>query len=308
MEPLVSVVIPSYNRASMIERALNSLIRQTHRNWEALVVDDGSTDNTEELVKGFSVKDTRVKYFRQEKNGGACVARNRGIDESRGEFITFLDSDDEYHPRKIELQVRVFRESPVENLGVVSCGREDERDGKVYLRWIPTKRGDILQNLLRKERIGGNTSFLMVKASVIREHGIYFDPEMPAGQDWDFLVRVCQVSSFDFVPEPVVIIHHHAGERVYTNERSLVAIDKQYHKYKPLLEKNSDSHDKFVLKMAVLNFVYGKRDKAVQILEKQPVKHDIHSRMWLAYFRNFRSHNSFLGKAVLKSLKKVTGQ
>lgn len=308
MQSLVSVVIPSYNRARMVERALKSVVAQTYQNWEVLVVDDGSTDETEEIVAEFNKQNNRIRYIRLDSNRGACVARNVGIDESKGEYITFLDSDDEYLPEKIQLQVEVFQKSDLSNVGVVSCGRLDVRDGNTYLRWIPRKRGNILNNLLRRERIGGNTSFLMVKASLVKEKKIYFDPEMPAGQDWDFLVRICQHANFDFVPQSIVRINHHSGERVYTHERSLVAIEKQYLKYNTLLNRDTQIHDKFLLKMAVLNFLYGHRENALSILKNRVISPDFNSKLWLSYFKAFKTHRGLVSRVFLKSLKVVSRQ
>ena len=305
MEPLVSVIIPAYNRAHMLPRALESLLQQTHQNWEALIVDDASSDNTAEVMAQFVKKDARIHFFQQTKNGGACVARNVGIDHAKGTFVTFLDSDDEYYPRKIELQVQLLQQSSVPNVGVVSCGRHDARDGKVYFKWIPSKKGNIVNNLLRKERVGGNTSFLMVKKSVLDAHKLYFDPEMPAGQDWDFLLRVCQHANFDFVPEPLVIIHHHSGERVYTGERALIAIEKQYNKNKALLLQNKAIHDRFLMKMVVQNYTYGRADKAVDILTHKMLAPNFKTRIWQASIKTFPRYGNLPSRMVYKMLKSL---
>lgn len=303
MQPLVSVIIPSYNRAHMLPRAIESLIRQTHENWEALIVDDASTDNTSEVVENYIAKDKRIHFYPLTKNGGACIARNVGIEHAKGSFVTFLDSDDEYFPKKIELQVQCFQTSIVENLGIVSCGREDARDGKVYLRWIPKKRGNIVNNLLQKERVGANTSFLMVKKEVLDQFNILFDPEMPAGQDWDFLVRVCQHANFDFVPEPLVTIHHHSGERVYTGERSLIAFEKQYQKNKHLLLQDTSIHDKFLMKMVSQNYVYGNADKALNILNNRIQNKTLKTTLWKAGIHAFPKYGTTSSKVVYKMLK-----
>lgn len=306
MTPLVSVIIPSYNRAHMLPRAIESLFKQTYTNWEALIVDDASTDNTKEVVDAYIAKDKRIRFFKQEKNGGACVARNVGIDNSNATYITFLDSDDEYFPAKIEKQVACFENSTVENVGVVSCGRVDARDGKEYFKWIPSKKGNIVTNLLQKERVGANTSFLMVKKEVLDQHKIYFDPEMPAGQDWDFLIRVCQHAGFDFVPEPLVTIHHHSGERVYTGERALIAIEKQYDKNKDLLLKDKKIHDKFLMKMVVQNYTYGHTDKAVAIMQNRLLQPNFKTAIWKAGIKAFPKYGNFPSRMIYKMLKAIS--
>lgn len=104
--PKVSVIIPTYNRAHLIGRAIKSVLNQTYKDFEIIIVDDGSTDKTEEVVKDF--KDERVRYIRREKNKGGSAARNTGIKAARGEYIAFQDSDDEWLPEKLEKQMKAF--------------------------------------------------------------------------------------------------------------------------------------------------------------------------------------------------------
>src|SRR5262245_38190413 len=105
--PLISVVIPVYNRARIIARALKSVQEQTHQNWEAIVVDDGSTDDTVEIVTDLAQLDNRIRVIRQDKNRGAQAARNVGIRAARGEWVAFLDSDDLYLPNSLEVRLAV---------------------------------------------------------------------------------------------------------------------------------------------------------------------------------------------------------
>ena len=102
-KPLVSVIIPTYNRGRLILDSINSVLNQTYKNIELIVVDDCSTDNTEEILK--SINDSRIKYVKLEKNSGACIARNKGIELSTGEFIAFNDSDDLWITTKLEKQL-----------------------------------------------------------------------------------------------------------------------------------------------------------------------------------------------------------
>src|SRR5689334_8143428 len=104
MVPLVSIIIPTYNRSTLLLRAINSALGQTHRNIEVIVIDDGSTDDTQRVLK--SLTDTRINCYLT-RNQGASAARNYGLQRSKGEYITFLDSDDEYYPEKIERQLEV---------------------------------------------------------------------------------------------------------------------------------------------------------------------------------------------------------
>ena len=103
MQDLVSIVMPSYNTGRFIAESIQSVINQTYQNWELLIVDDCSTDNTDEVVAGFS--DVRIKYFKNEKNSGAAVSRNKALREAQGRWIAFLDSDDLWMPEKLDKQI-----------------------------------------------------------------------------------------------------------------------------------------------------------------------------------------------------------
>ncbi len=108
VEGLVSIIMPSWNTARFIAETIQSVIDQTYQNWELLIVDDCSTDNTDEVVESFLL-DSRIKYFHNEKNSGAAVTRNKAMREAQGEWIAFLDSDDLWMPEKLEKQIKFMR-------------------------------------------------------------------------------------------------------------------------------------------------------------------------------------------------------
>lgn len=109
MNELVSVIMPSYNTANFIEESINSVLNQTHQNFELIIVDDCSTDNTDEVVA--QIKDERIRYIKNEKNSGAAVSRNRALREAKGKWIAFLDSDDVWLPEKLEKQLAFMKEN-----------------------------------------------------------------------------------------------------------------------------------------------------------------------------------------------------
>ena len=110
MNDLVSIIMPSYNTAQFIKQSIQSVLAQTHTNWELIIVDDCSMDNTDEIV-GEYFADERIRYLKNEKNGGAAVSRNYALREAKGKWITFLDSDDLWHPQKLEKQLAFMREN-----------------------------------------------------------------------------------------------------------------------------------------------------------------------------------------------------
>lgn len=110
MNELVSIIMPSYNTAKYIAESINSVLAQTYTNWELLIVDDCSTDNTDEIVQPF-LSDERIKYFKNEKNSGAAVSRNKALREAKGKWIAFLDSDDLWFPEKLEKQIKFMKKN-----------------------------------------------------------------------------------------------------------------------------------------------------------------------------------------------------
>ena len=109
MNNIVSIVMPSYNTACYIKESIQSVLAQTYADWELIIVDDCSTDNSEDVIK--SIKDDRIRYFRNEQNSGAAASRNKALREARGKWIAFLDSDDLWHPEKLEKQIRFMKEN-----------------------------------------------------------------------------------------------------------------------------------------------------------------------------------------------------
>lgn len=110
MNKLVSIIMPSYNTAKYIEKSIKSILAQTYQNWELIIVDDCSTDNTDEIV-GMFLKDSRIYYIKNSINKGAAISRNIALKEARGKWVAFLDSDDIWHPQKLERQIRFMCEN-----------------------------------------------------------------------------------------------------------------------------------------------------------------------------------------------------
>ena len=115
-ESLVSIIMPAYNCEKYVEEAINSVLAQTYQNWELIVIDDGSKDNTFQIITEFGQKDSRIKPLQNEKNMGVSATRNRGIDLANGDWIAFLDSDDMWVPTKLEKQLKVAEEKSAEFL------------------------------------------------------------------------------------------------------------------------------------------------------------------------------------------------
>lgn len=111
MEELVSIIMPTYNCANFIDKSIESVINQTYKNWELIIIDDCSTDNTEEIVKKYIKEDSRIIYHKLPTNSGAAVARNHGIAMAKGSYIAFLDSDDLWAKDKLEKQLKFMKDN-----------------------------------------------------------------------------------------------------------------------------------------------------------------------------------------------------
>ena len=212
MIPKLSVVIPTYNRAGSVPRAIESVLAQTVTDLEVIVVDDGSTDDTGEVLVGLF--GDRIRYFAQ-VNQGASVARNRGVEEARGEWVAFLDSDDLWEREKIEWQfkalerfgpkcgacytdVRFFNHSETQTMFQL-VGYEFPHEGTMGTK------PDVLERLVRPGGAGMVVclSSLMARADVVRKTG-GFDPKLLYSQDSEFMFRLALVTGFCYVNLPLV--------------------------------------------------------------------------------------------------------
>lgn len=212
LEPLVSVIIPTYNRAHCLGRAIRSVLSQTHRNLELIIADDASTDDTEAMVR--AIPDPRVVYVRQAKNQGASAARNLGLAEARGEYIAFQDSDDEWLLDKIEMQLAAL-EGAGPDYGATfglkliygSDGKGGFGDGLVHCKpplSANVRSGDIAEQLTVQNLISPQT--LLVRTAVVRETGP-FDMRLPCNNDWDFMLRMAQCTKVLYTHRPVVLAY-----------------------------------------------------------------------------------------------------
>ena len=231
---LVSVVIPTYNRAHLICDALDSVVAQNYRPIEIVIVDDGSNDDTADVVARWRERpgnDTVLLRLVGQNNRGQNPARNRGILDSTGTLVTFLDSDDCYRPEKVEKQVARFADPEV---GAVYCGiaNVDMTTGEAEPLAHAYPEGRMFERLLVKD-ITNPTSTYMVRRSVLDRVGIY-DEAMSGRTDWEMTLRIARDHAIAAVPEPLVEFRAHAGPRTATfREREIAG-------YRYIREKYAD--------------------------------------------------------------------
>ncbi len=233
-KPTVSVIIPTYNRAHMVGRAIRSVLNQTYQDFELIIVDDASTDNTEEVVKSFN--NERLRYIRLRENSGSSVApRNTGIEIARGEYIAFLDSDDEWLPEKLEKQIDKFKSVSLD-VGLVysGCVGVSERTGETLFKFMHAKRGDVFSLMVERNIVGGPT--VLVKRECFQKTGL-FDKGFLSFQDWDMWIRIAKCYKVDFVPEISAKYYVHANRGSVNVERKIQGLDKITRKYQNYLSK-----------------------------------------------------------------------
>ena len=198
-ESLVSIIIPTYNNANTICRSVDSCINQTYKNIEIIVIDDGSTDNTKEVLSRYSL-DGRFKYIYQE-NQERSAARNHGLDVARGEYIQFLDSDDEIYPTKIEKQINFLDANP--EYFLVYCGVEYKNEiGQITHTLEPKIDGNIDYKILK-----GN--FITMHSPLFRKTDVRFDTKINRLEDWKFWIYVVKDKEITYIDEILCDVNIH---------------------------------------------------------------------------------------------------
>ena len=219
-KPTVSIVIPTYNRGHLIGEAIKSILNQTYQDFEIIVVDDGSIDNTENVVN--NIKDKRIRYIRYEKNKGAAAARNIGIKAANGEYIGFQDTDDEWLPEKLEKQMKAFDNASLD-VGVVYTGHYringDERN------YVPSHRVIKKNGYIHNELITKDFGFVITPSAVVRkncfEKSGLFDEQLPRLQEWELFIRLSKNHHFKCIDEPL-LNSYCESDSISTNSEALI--------------------------------------------------------------------------------------
>jgi glycosyltransferase involved in cell wall biosynthesis len=215
-KPLVSVVIPTYKRADLISRAINSVLGQSYQNLELIIVDDHSQDNTAEIIQG--IADSRINYHCHTTNQGGSAARNTGINRAVGQYIAFLDSDDVWLPQKLEFQLQAIAKQ-ADNLEQVISYTKFQKSSKVFYQpSILPRRGKRQEETIADYFWLGSgeilTSTMLVSRSLATAN--LFQTNLSKHQDLDFVLRLgFQAVEFIFLPQVLTVWHNEArGDRI----------------------------------------------------------------------------------------------
>ena len=224
--PEVSVIIPTYNSAKYLVEAVDSVLAQTFRDFEVLVIDDGSTDDTEAVMREYA---SSVRYIKQE-NRGVSRARNRGIEESRGRWVAFLDADDTWRPNKLERQALALEK----HSGYRACySAYTTVDSQLVPIGVTVSRrsGSALEDLLTVGNSVGTPSTVMCELSLFAAAG-RFDPALSQCADWDMWIRLAAHTDFLYLDTPLVAYRKHPGNMSHSapllERDSLLVLEKGY--------------------------------------------------------------------------------
>lgn len=250
--PTVSVVLPTYNRARTLPRAIRSVLQQSFRDLELLVIDDGSSDSTDAVVA--SLSDPRLRFIRRERNGGVAAARNTGVALARGEFIAFVDSDDEWLLDKLDKQVAVLRLSEHDpDTGLALCGLL-AWDGR-QVSYLPhrartgARTPDIRSEILRNNY--ALTSAWCVRRRHFEQVGP-FDESLPPLEDWEWLIRYTSRFRAVLVDEPQCMIYRSPDSISANQQKYIRALEG-------ILRKHGEDLKAVPSGLAVLHYALGKK-------------------------------------------------
>ncbi len=287
--PTFSVVIPTYNRARLLPRAVESVLRQRFQDFELIIVDDASPDATPQAVAAFD--DPHIVYVRKDENGGNAAARNAGIRRARGRFVAFLDDDDVYLPHFLEKTHAAYAGAPA-SVGLTWCGvrwvregaGEAAGEGQVEL-WAPAfeSREEAYLGFLRTRKIGLGHG-VTIRRRCFDDVGL-FNERLRAAVDTEFLIRLVRRYDFRVVPEVLVKLRSHEVSRMHRRAASLAdTYDLVIEQHADALAQHDDVHQSLHYKAGWLNYHAGRRREGrahlLRVLRRAPLS----PKAWLMLF------------------------
>lgn len=254
-----SILLPTFNRQHLISRAIESVLEQGFEDWELLVVDDGSTDRTDEVMKKF-LSDKRIKYFKKE-NSGAAHSRNIGATEAQGKYFTFLDSDDTFEPHKLDVNFRYIKNFGDEKCFYSGFRRIDSKSGTVLEEIKGKATGNMEEELKNHNPIHALGTVVIPREIFKSVDG--FDPEFRARQDVDLYYRISKVAEFVAIPDILTNIYVNSADRITSNYYNRLSGFQLY------LEKHGkDMNFSQKSYLAKRLFVYALRNKSYTVALK----------------------------------------
>jgi glycosyltransferase involved in cell wall biosynthesis len=293
---LVSVIIPVYNRELLIADTLDSVLKQTYKFFEIIVVNDGSTDKTSEILSAYQTKFTKEITIINQDNQGQIKARNNGIKKAIGEYVAFLDSDDLWLNHKLEKQIPLFNK---ENIGLVFSGNYNINSTGDIIASEPIENlisDDIYKELLVQNLMAGGS--VVVKKYVLVDIGL-FDVNLTAAENWDLWIRICRKYPADFISEPLMKYRIHSGNM--SNDSTLMLLATKSILDKHLSTVLDGSIEKKVYCQAFANYAYRNGLKNIADGNYRSARDNFyHANSYIAGYKdcNMRIFRTFLGRNI----------
>lgn len=297
-KPLFSIIIPTYNHAAFLKKALDSIIGQTYSNWEAIVINNYSTDATESIVEGF--KDPRIKLVNFKNQGIIAAARNKGLELSSGSYVAFLDSDDYWYSQKLEKCLNFMNEH---NCDFICHGENLIENDKTIATWCQKKDVNYLDLLLKGNRI--STSAVVVKRQVLEKVGVFStQSEFITAEDYELWLRILKQSyKFKFLGEVL-------GAHLKHNFNQSSAVTRHFNAAMAVVNKNLEElkpmKAHFIFKCQAQSVVYYAAGRqwlgqgnvnsaisfAIQALRSNPFRIKNYALLLLIIFRGKSGHKT----------------
>lgn len=270
---LVSVIIPTYNGSTQLARAIESCLAQTYQNIEIIVVDDNPPNDiarklTEKVMMRYSAN-SNVSYVKHETNKNGAAARNTGFQHSKGEYIAFLDDDDYYLPKRIELSVTFLERNPKYG-GLIVGAQINRKDGTVSSLLIPKQNLTVRQLLLDEGIIGTGSNIFLRKEIIDEING--FDDTFERRQDIEFMIRVCNITKIGFCPNILVVKDNNGTSNIPSYEK-MMSVLSQFNKKFERDINNLSADDKRAFKLneakTLFNTAVSSRNNKIIVIAKR---------------------------------------
>lgn len=266
--PLVSVVMLTYKRADILPQAIESILAQTYPDFELIILNDGSPDNTDEVVKKYH--DKRIRYYKNKQNKGIAYSRNRGVSLARGKYIMIMDDDDISLPTRIEKQAGYLNAHP--DIDVLAGQIKD------YPKKVPQTHDRIASELIQWNMLGNAN--IMYRHQFAKDHHIKYDEDLPYGEDWHFWVQmVLKGAKFASIPDDVI-------KRKENSEKHYLADDTVMH------QKVRNMVGSFFSKENPEEFYKADSCQKLQLIKSAPVQ--IFSKEFLSHLISTNCHQAKL--------------
>jgi glycosyltransferase involved in cell wall biosynthesis len=270
-DPLVSIMMPAYNAAQFIGQAIDSVLAQSYQNWDLIIVDDGSTDDTASIARGYT--DLRIRLVSQ-VNGGESAARNTALVHMRGDLFAFLDADDCYLPQHLAETVSYLNQHMDRDV-VYTDGYHIDQEGQRLQSLSSRRRGPfegwIFPEVVRASDVFGPPMVVVMRRELIDQHALKFDPNIVIGPDWDFLTRFAEFANFGYIDQPTCLYRvHTANISVLTGmqkRRLSLAICREKAIHLSSFEKCSMETRAFVFYDLLINLLTGYPDRQESVTQ-----------------------------------------